>query len=426
MDNYAIKGFINFNGKLKLGYIIGEEETGKIVHIGDAQMLTDNFVGEIYSYGENCIIDTGDFNGHSHPEQSLYTDIIDRDWDLPTWCKNTIYKYSTLLKSEHIYFSCCRAFSRMLALGVTSVMVSFYCHNNKGNEYDYEVLRAAKDTGIRLYFGRMNYDIINTEAYIEKLNSQKCFYESVIDAEKHFLDLYKDIQEEKIVIAPAIHSIHASTKEAIVSAINLGNKYGRYIQFHLSEDKGDVAMSIGLYGMRPIEFLVDLLLNGEIETLENVILSDCVWIDDNERQLIRKYNMKVVLNPRMNARIKTGEANLSKLIEDGIFPYLGTDGEASNDDLSVQGEREFLCNKFTDISKATIDDLGKQSFKFGNANIGELKVGSYCDLKITRDGKVSDVFVGGTRVLECGKLLTMDVDNYVEKEIARIIKNDLA
>lgn len=426
LDKFVIKGHINFDENIKEGYIIGDNLNGTILSMGYGKFPLVEFHGNIYDYDENYIIEKGDFNGHSHPEQSLYTDIIDKSWDLPTWCRNTIYKYSPLLKPEHIYFSCCRAFSRMLAFGVTSAMVSFYCHNNNGNEYDREVIRAAKDTGIRLYFGRMNYDIINAEAYIEKIKSQRGYYETPEEAEKNFLSLYNEIKDEKIVIAPAIHSIHASTKEAIVNSIKLGNKYKRYTQFHLSEDKGDVLMSLRLYNKRPIEFLAELLEKGEIETLENMVLSDCVWIDDNERQLIKEYNMKVVLNPRMNNRIKTGEADLYKLINMGINPFLGTDGEASNDDLSITGEREFLGKRFAEIPRHEVDKIGKQTFYFGNANIGELRVGSYCDIKVTKDNMVSDVFVGGKRVVQCGKLLTLDVDNYIEKKIKEIIKKDLA
>lgn len=426
LEKFLVAGFFNIKNHIKKGHIVVDEATGIISDLGfDDEEYIKNFSGKKFIYEDNFVIESGDFNGHSHPEQSIYTDIVDKSWDLPTWCRNTIYKYSPILNPQHIYLACCRAFLRMLSLGVTSVMVSFYCHNNNGNINDGEVIRAAKDTGIRLYFGRMNYDIINYEAYEAKVNSQKGYFETVYEAESNFLRLMNEKKYENIIIAPAIHSIHASSREAIVNAINLGNKYNKYIQFHLSEDMGDVDLSLKLYNMRPIEFLVSLLENGEVETLENMVLSDCVWIDDNERKLIKEYNIKVVLNPRMNARIKAGEANLEKLIQIGINPYLGTDGEASNDDLSIKGEREFLKKRFANIPENAIDEIGKQSLKFGSAYIGEIEVKGYCDLKVLRNGSISDVFVGGKKVVECGKLLTLDVDNFIEKELGELIKRDL-
>ncbi|WP_051542270.1 amidohydrolase family protein [Clostridium lundense] len=416
MDSKAlITGIFRTDNTYKKGYLITNLDTGLIENVSFDETPPENFAGEKINYDENFTICAGDFNCHSHPEQSIYTDIIDKSWNLGTWCRNTIYKYSIKLEPEHVYLGCLRAFSRMLTLGVTSVMVSFYCHGNKKNLLDREVIRAAKNVGIRLYFGRMNYDIINEDAYDEKKESQKTYFETPEEAEINFMMLSGEICSNDIVVAPSLHSIHASTKEAIVKGINLAFDYGKYIQFHLSEDNGDVDLSLKLYGLRPVEFLESLLNHKEIKSLEHVILSDCVWIDDNERDIIKKYNMKVVLNPRMNDRIKTGEANLRKLLEKDIPLYLGTDGEASNDDLSITGERNFLKNRYPDINSDIIDNIGTTPLQFNNGFIGNIAVNSFCDLKvIDKEETVKDILVGGKKVIEDGKLLTMDIEKDIE------------
>jgi len=425
-DKVLVNGYIKNGAQIEPGYIISDRESGIIAEFYIGAKYEGQFIGEHFEYNEDYVIEVGDFNAHSHPEQSIYTDIVDKSWDLGTWCRNTIYKYSTELKSEHIYLGCCRAFSRMLALGVTSVMVSFYCHNNKGNEYDREVIRAAEDTGIRLYFGRMTYDIINEEAYEGKRNSQRCYFETPEEGEENFIQLYNEVKSTRVLVAPSVHSIHASTKEAIIRAINLGNKYDRYVQFHLSEDNGDVELSLKLYGLRPIEFLSSLVDSGQVENLERVILSDCVWIDEKEREIIRKHGMKVVLNPRMNDRVKAGQADLPKFISMDIIPYLGTDGEASNDDLSVTGEREYLKKKYGKGFENIIDNLGKAPLKLGEGYVGALKVGSFCDIKVLKDGSVADVFVGGHQVIKEGKLITMDTAKDIEKPLTEKIGQIIA
>jgi 5-methylthioadenosine/S-adenosylhomocysteine deaminase len=217
-----------------------------------------------------------------------------------------------------------------------------------------------------------------------------------------------------IEISPSVHSIHASSKQAIISAINLGNKYNKFVQFHLSEDKNDVQLSKKLYGLSPVEFLVSLVWDKQVETLENVILSDCIWITDNERKLIKDYDMNVVLNPRMNSIMKTGDANLLKMLNEAIEPYLGTDGEASNNDLSITGEREFLNKRFPNIPQGRIQMIGRKPFKFRNGYIGDIKAGNLCDLKVSKSGKITDVFVGGKIVVKDGKLLNIDINKDVE------------
>ena len=108
-----------------------------------------------------AVIRAGLFNAHSHPEQSIYADIVDKEWDLGTWCRRTIYRYSTAMTPRRVRLACERAFARMMAFGTTSVMASYYLHGNRGNELDREVLAAARSVGIRLIFGRMNYDVVN-------------------------------------------------------------------------------------------------------------------------------------------------------------------------------------------------------------------------------------------------------------------------
>lgn len=418
-DKTVIKGNVKYNGNVRKAAVIVNNSTGLIENI-DFEYDKTVYDNEI-TYNDEYTIEAGDFNAHSHPEQSIYTDIVDKSWDLPTWCRNTIYKYSPLLKPEHIYYGCCRAFSRMLLFGVTSVMVSFYCHSNSGNEFDKQVIKAARDTGIRLYFGRMNYDIINENAYDGKKISQRTYYETFKEAEKNFIGLLKEASE-KIEIAPSIHSIHASTRGAIINAINLASKYDKIVQFHLSEDSGDVELAQKLYGLRPVEFLAGLYEKGYIERLDHLMLSDCVWVDENELMLIKKYKMKVVLNPRMNDRIKTGEAKLYDFIKYGIVPFLGTDGEASNDDLSISGEKKFLISRFPHVSSEIIENLSSASLKYKNGYIGSIETGNFCDLKVIKNGGIYDVFVGGKKVVHSGKLLNIDIDKDIEEKLHNSVK----
>lgn len=420
-----ISGYFNDYNEVSQGYVIADLNTGIIKEYKINSKYQGEFKGMRYDYDDSYIICPGDFNAHSHPEQSLYTDIVDKEWNLATWCKNTIYKYSVTLTPKHVYLASGRAFTRMLSLGVTTVMVSFYCHNSEGNVLDREVIRAANDSGIRLYYGRMNYDIVNEAAYEEKKVSQRSYFETPENAEKNYKKLLSENDFKNVEIAPSLHSIHASTKEAIVRAINLGNKYDKYIQFHLSEDPGDVELSLKLYGKRPLEFLLSLVENGEVETLSRVILSDCVWINDREREIIKDQNMLVVLNPRMNNRVKTGEADLIKLIFGGITTYLGTDGEASNDDLSITGEREYLRKRYSDIDNRFIDKFGTKSFKFKQGYIGEVKTGSFCDVKILKGAKVVDAFVGGNKVLYNGKVVNLDVEKDIERPLQIILNQGI-
>lgn len=356
----------------------------------------------------------GKFNAHSHPEQSIYTDLVDKSWDLGTWCRNTIYRYSTVMTPRRVRLACRRAFARMLLNGTTAVMVSYYLHGRAGNDLDREVIAAARDVGIRLVFGRMNYDMVDRSAYEAKQLSQKFYFETPDEAEDHLRQLM-DEEDDAVMICPALHSFHASTPQAMIRGINLGIELNRPVQLHLSEDRGDVELSRRQHGCRPVEYLDELRRSGRISSLSGVILSDCCWLDDHERRLIAENAMRVVLNPRMNDRVKTGFPDVAALLDAKIPLWCGTDGEASNDSLDVDDERTFLKKRLAgSVDPSAIDEIGRQSFDFGGSAMGPLEPGAWADFSVVKDGKLDGLYVGGRQVTSRGALVRLDVQRDIE------------
>ena len=391
---------IVIEGKYKeYDYLTVDSLTGKIKSLGKGTPPRR----PDYSFGDGFALSEGDFNAHSHPEQSIYVEIADKSWDLARWCRETIYRYSVEMTDEMIYHGCVRAFGRMLSYGETSVMVSFYCHNKRGNELDLAVIKAAQDVGIRLFFGRMNYDLVNQQAYPEKRASQLSYYESPEKAEKNFIGLLK-YETDTVKVAPALHSFHANTLEAVIRGINLGAEHVRKVQFHLSEDEGDVKICLENYGMRPVEVLADLKEREKVPSLGNLMLSDCVWTSRREKELIKEHGMSVVFNGRMNERVKAGTAALREYMELGVPLYIGTDGEASNDDLSIDNERKWQAEKHR-LSKDE-EKILQMPFEMAGMRVGELEPGSAADIKVCRDGKPDALFVGGKAVMKDGELLS--------------------
>ena len=402
--------------------IVLDQEKGTILSICPSGEMPGSAGGETVEYDASVRILPGDVNAHSHPEQSLYVDFVDPAWDLPTWCRNTIYRHSVEMTPEHIYLGCCRAFAHMLLLGVTTAAVSFYCHNNMKNELDREVIRAARDTGIRLYFGRMHYDIVSSAAYPEKRASQESYFETGPQYESALLDLLAEIGEDPMVaVAPSLHSFHANSLEAIAGGIRLGAELGRLVQFHLSEDEGDVRLCLKQHGMRPVQVLEELLRRGKVPGLSHLLASDGIWTDEAEKDLMASRGISLVLNPRMNDRVKAGRADLPAYLGRNIPLYLGTDGEASNEDLSVEGERQFLRAEFPEVSAAEIQALGRSAFSFPGCPIGCLASGFGADLKVAGPSGIKDVYVGGRRVLKDGRLLGIDLEKDVEDPLKKLL-----
>ncbi|WOL40006.1 hypothetical protein RAH42_12845 [Pyramidobacter sp. YE332] len=86
----------------------------------------------------------------------------------------------------------------------------------------------------------------------------------------------------------------------------------------------------------------------------------------------------------------------------------------------MQGEREFLKARYRgEIDPRVIEGFGRQRFDFGAGYIGALGVGGWADLQVVRSGMVRDVYVGGRKTMEDGRLLGLDVERDVERRCAR-------
>ena len=234
-------------------------------------------------------------------------------------------------------------------------------------------------------------------------------------------ELLNEVEGDPLVsIAPCLHSFHANTLEAIAAGIRLGAEKGRLVQFHLSEDRGDVNLCLERYGKRPVEVLDDLVRQGQVPSLDHLFVSDGIWTDDHEKDLMSEHGMSLVLNPRMNRRVKAGQADLEGYLQRGIPVFLGTDGEASNDDLSIENERRFLQECYPTLDSAVGQNLERYSFPFPGGIAGTIEPGAFADLKVLEQGRVRDVYVGGRRVVEDGKLVTLDPESDIEAPLQEL------
>lgn len=406
MAESALSGWVDDGGRIFYGKIAWDG-AGRIKRIEPLPAPSP------FDPERDAVIGAGLFNAHSHPEQSIYADIVDKNWDLGTWCRNTIYRYSVSMTPLRVRLACRRAFARMMFRGVTSVMVSYYLHGGRGNELDREVIAAAREVGIRLVFGRMNYDVVNEDAYEGKKASQRCYYESIPEAEKNCRELMGE-EDAAVTVCPALHSFHASTAACIERGINLGWELNRPVQIHLSEDRGDAELCLKEHGCRPVVYLRRLLEEGRVPLLSHVVLSDCCWLDDEERAVIAENGMRVVLNARMNDRVKTGFPDVAALVAAGVKIWLGTDGEASNDSLDPDDERAFLKERLPDLPASLVDGFGRMPFPCGGATVGAIETGGWADFRAVRRGRVEAAWVGGRRTLDGGTLTGLDDERDIE------------
>ena len=240
------------------------------------------------------------------------------------------------------------------------------------------------------------------------------------------------------------HMFYA-TPDAWNRAIKMAQDYQTGFHTHSNESKIDVEENKRRFNLRPVEALEKFSLLEAPHTL----LAHCVWLSDNEIDILSTRNVGVAHNPVSNMKLASGAARVTDLLAKGVAVGLGTDGEKENNNLDMFEEMKVasLLAKLSQLDASALDawsvcrmgtitgarTLGLES------EIGSIEVGKQADLiairtntpRLTpllsgpegnlhhnlvhavRGGDVDMTMVGGNIVVDEGKLLTGDLQELI-------------
>lgn len=128
------------------------------------------------------------------------------------------------------------------------------------------------------------------------------------------------------------------TEELLIEVRDLSRQYGTMVHTHASENQGEIALVEAERGMRNIVYLDHIGLANE-----NLILAHCIWLDETEKEIIRKRGVKVAHCPGSNLKLSSGIAQTPDLLERGITVSLGADGAPCNNNLNMFNEMRYAA-----------------------------------------------------------------------------------
>ncbi|WP_227519436.1 amidohydrolase family protein [Marinobacter sp. ANT_B65] len=126
------------------------------------------------------------------------------------------------------------------------------------------------------------------------------------------------------------HQYYA-TEAACRRAVDLCDHYSTGFHTHSNESQSEIPEAMRRHGMSPVRALEKLGLLSP----ERVLLAHCVWLDDDELQLLAANNIGVAHNPSSNMKLASGPAPVEAMIAAGIAVGIGTDGEKENNNLDM-------------------------------------------------------------------------------------------
>jgi len=277
--------------------------------------ISKKYTSDKISDGKNKVLFPGLINTHTHAAMVYFRGLAD-DLPLQEWLEKHIWPAEgKWMTSEFVGDAVELACLEMLKAGVTTYTDMYFFQDTAGKKLEKIGMRGVLGAGV-IDFPFTGY--------------AKSVDDYFINAE-NLINNWKDSDLIFPCIAP--HATYTCSPDNYKRANELSEKHNVPIHTHLAETQFEVSEVTKRYGKTPVEYLESIGLLSE-----RLSAAHCVWLTDNEIELLAKRKVGVSHCIESNLKLGSGFAPVAKLLKAGVKVAFGTDGAASNNDLSILGE----------------------------------------------------------------------------------------
>ena len=353
--------YLDENFEVKKDAFIGVKD-GKIAYIGTEKPEED--FGEVYN-GKHGIMMSGFVNAHSHAPMTLLRG-YGENLPLDRWLNEKIFPFEDKLTDNAIAASTTLACAEMIRFGTVSFSDMYF--------FSQTMAKSILDSGMKCNLSR-GLTVFSDQDYEQ------------LEAYKDNVDLLKNYQNAgngRLKIDLCIHGEYTTTPKVVEALAKHAKSENVNVHIHLSETKKEHEECKQRHGKTPAKYFADLGLFDQPTTA-----ALCVWVEDEDIELFKKYGVTVACNPVSNMKLASGFAPIPKMLEKGINIALGTDGCASNNNLNIMqdlylfallykgvtGDPTVVTHKQA-LSTATLNGFKSQ----GRMDSGKIAVGQKADI----------------------------------------------
>jgi formimidoylglutamate deiminase len=287
-------------------------------------------------------------NAHSHAFQRVIRgrtehrsqNVTDSFW---TW-REQMYAAANRLEAEDIYAVSRMAFLEMALTGITAVGEFHYIHHQPdGTPYSdpnllaREVIRAARDVGIRIALLRVAYA---RAGYEKEPNPQQIrFIENSPDTYLKNFEQLLDAPELKDSMAwagVAPHSVRAVPLDFLKTIIAFANERELPVHMHVAEQPAEVSACIEEYGRSPVALLdTEGLLSPRFTAVH------AIHVTPKAIGALARAGAMVCACPTTERNLGDGIVPVDAYFHAGVPVSLGTDSQVQIDLFEDARELEY-------------------------------------------------------------------------------------
>ncbi|MBT0348079.1 amidohydrolase [Morganella morganii subsp. morganii] len=337
---------------------------GKIVAVGGPELIAKYQAKKVLDV-KGDIVMPGLINTHTHGSMTVFRSLGD---DVPDRLHRYIFPLENKLVSRDMVRTGANlANIEMIKGGVTTYADMYY--------FEDEVAKTVDKAGLRAVLGEtiINFPVADAQTP-----------EEGIAYAVRFINEYKD--HPRITPAFAPHAPYTNTTENLQKIAALSEELNVPVMIHLAEtdrEKEEIAKRTG--GKSPVQYMADIgVLNNRL------LAAHVIMADDNDLDLLKKYDVGVAHNISANTKSAKGVAPVTQMLEKGIRTGLGTDGPMSSNTLTTMNELNLVgkIHKLETKNRAAMPPLtvvematkGSARALHMDDKIGSLETGKLADI----------------------------------------------
>ncbi len=303
------------------------------------------------------------YNTHCHGAMTLLRGIAD-DMELSDWLNNHIWPAEAKLTPEDIYWGTRLACLEMIMSGTVFFSDMYFCPE--------EIARAADDSGLRASVGLTIIDVSpENYARLREINEKAW-------ANRHRFS-------SRIQFSSAPHAIYTVSRDTLREMAETASELDLPIHIHLAETEKEFDDCMAQHGCTPAEYLDSLGL-----LTEKTLAAHSIYLTDSDMELMRQRRVNLAYIPCSNAKLCSGRFRFRKALDCGCRITLGTDGCASNNNLSMFDEMKFGALNGKMESSSPLGCTAKEILAAATRNGAE----AFCiDAGVIQEGKLADLML---------------------------------
>ncbi|MEK3837902.1 5'-deoxyadenosine deaminase [Paenibacillus sp. FSL R7-0128] len=277
---------------------------------------------ELVIDAKNRTVIPGFIQTHIHLCQTLFRGKGD-DLELMDWLRKRIWPLEAAHDEESLYYSAMLGIGELITSGTTTIVDMETVHHT-----DYAFQAIAK-SGIRALSGKVMMDRKNPDAPAALQEETAASLQESVD----LLEKWNGYANGRIQYAFSPRFVISCTEPLLREVQSLSARYGVKVHTHASENLGEIELVQAMTGMRNVVYLDHLGLANE-----RLILAHCVWLDEQEKRILRDRGVHVSHCPGSNLKLASGIADTPGMLHDHIHLSLGADGAPCNNNLDMFNE----------------------------------------------------------------------------------------